>query len=152
MMKTLRYMTALCALLLLAACGGGSDGGGGTDPTPTPTPTPKTYSQELTLTSDAREQVVTLSDFNASISSISGTTPWFQMTKEAYASGAPSVKMIVAENLTTTERKCNVTLTASTGDKLILNVTQAAHAEETRTGADDTHDNVTDQPAYAPLR
>lgn len=141
-------MTALCAVLMLAACGGG-DGGGSSDPEPY---VPKTTSAELAFGYEASTQTTSIDVFTSDITAITGATEWLHLTKQPYTSGAPSVKIVVDENLTLSERKTNVTMTSKLGDRLILNVTQAAHPAEPNTGADDSHDNVSDQPAYAPQR
>ncbi|MCR4612472.1 MAG: hypothetical protein K5778_00560 [Bacteroidaceae bacterium] len=151
MMKTLRYMTALCAVLMLAACGGG-DGGGGSDPyTPEPY-SPKTSSAELKVGYEGLTQTASIDVFTSDIIAITGVTDWFHLTKQTYTSGVPTVNIVVDENVTLSERKTNVTLTSKLGDRLIINVTQEAHPAETNTGGDSSHDNVSDQPAYAPGR
>ena len=143
MMKTLRYMTALCAVLMLTACGG--DGGSGEY-------VPQTWSMELTLSSDAVTQTIELSQFSTAIQKIDGITSWLVVTKETPGAGAPSIKVTATENLTLSERKANITVTAANGDKVIFNVTQKAHPAETNTGVEDPHGNISDQPAYAPVR
>lgn len=149
-MKTLRYMTVLCAVLMLAACGGG--GGDSSEPI-TPEPySPKTSSAELKVGYEGLTQTASIDVFTSDIIAITGVTDWFHLTKQTYTSGVPTVNIVVDENVTLSERKTNVTLTSKLGDRLIINVTQEAHPAETNTGGDSSHDNVSDQPAYAPGR
>ena len=137
-------MTTLCAVLMLTACGGGDGGSeeGGS----------KTWSMELTLSSDAVDQTIELSQLSTTIQKIDGSTSWLVVTKETPGAGAPSVKLSATENLALSERKANITVTAANNDKVIINVTQKAHPAETNTGIDDPHGNISDQPAYAPVR
>ena len=145
MVKTMKlYMNFSVLVLLLVSCGG--DGGSEAPYTP------KTFSQEIKISSNAAEQVLTLDKLDAAIESISGTTDWFRAVKDDYWSGSPIVKISVLENLTLADRKCIVKITTTKQDVLVINVTQEAHAAETNTGVDDSHDNVSNQPAYAPLR
>jgi hypothetical protein len=141
MMKTLRYMTALCAVLLLAACGGG-DGEAAYEP--------KTGSSELTVESAGLDKTENISIFSDEVANITGATTWCRVTKASQ--GPTYIRIVVDENLTLSERKANVTVTSKLGDRLLINITQKAHAAETNTGVDDSHDNVSNQPAYAPVR
>lgn len=142
MMKTLRYMTALCAVLLLAACGGGGDGEAAYEP--------KTGSSELTVESAGLDKTENITIFGDEVANISGSTTWCRVTKASQ--GTTYIRIVVDENLTLSERKANVTVTSKLGDRLLLNITQKAHPAEPNTDVDDSHDNVSDQPAYAPVR
>lgn len=150
MKHLLKIYLVLCAAALLAACG--SDGEGGEEASTPGSSTPKTYSKSVTISYEATTQVISLDGLSAKLTSVTGATDWLRIEEQSYSSGTPGVKVIVGENLTLSERKANLTATASTGDRIIVNVTQQAHPAESNTGSDDSHDNVTDQPANAPRR
>ena len=142
-MKKIKILASLCfATIVLAACGGGDGGGSSSDPTNID-PTGKTYTAELELPAETSAQTVTLDKLSSTIASIQCSESWLTVEKEAYTSGSPKVKMRWTENTSDSERKCNVTLTTTTSDKLIISVTQKAKAVDT----DGSHDTVTDQPA-----
>ena len=146
------YFIAVLGLFLLAACGGGGDdgsstggtnggSGGGTYP-------PKTYSQSVTLPAQGGEQVITLSDMSSAVSSVSSSPSWLVISPQFYSSGAPTLKLEFQENTENQERKASVTVSASSGDKVLLTITQ--QAGERKDGIDDLHSDKTDQPSYAP--
>ena len=146
-MKTIKILASLClATIVLAACGGdgGSDSGSSSSDPTNVEPTGKTYSAELELQAQAAEQTVKLDKLSSAIATIQCSESWLTVEKEAYTSGAPQVKMRWTENTTDDVRKCNVTITTTTNDKLIISVTQKAKAVDTGEG----HDTKTDQPAY----
>ena len=62
---------------------------------------------------------------------------------EAYSSGTPKAKLRWMENTTENPRKSVVTVNTTTGDQLIISVTQKAKDVDT----DSSHDTKTDQPA-----
>lgn len=159
MKRIMSYTLALLVMVAMAACGGGSGddsggsgssggntggGGGGS------THTPQTYTQSVTLPAKGGEQVVTLSNLSSAVSSVSNTPTWLVISPQFYSSGAPTLKLEFQENEETTERSCTITASASSGDKVVLTITQ--QAVETKTGIDDLHNEDTDQPAYAPSR
>lgn len=152
-MRTIkRYFFIQISILLLIACGGGDggntehsslnpggDNGGGS---------PQSYKQSVTISAQGGEQTVTLNNLSSSISSVGSTDSWLVVVPQYYTSGSPTVKLEVEENKTTSERKCDVTIIASSGDKVVLTVTQSAG--EANNNIDDIHNENTDQPAYAP--
>jgi len=141
---------ALFIVLALTACDGDDDNkGGGTSLDPI-TPEGKTYRQSVTLDAQGSEQTVTLSDLKSKIDNVeNGNTDWLTVLQNTYTSGSPSIVVRATERTETTERSGNVTITAVSGDKVILNVTQQG-AE--KTGIDDSHDVPTDKPAYSRQR
>ena len=142
-MKTIKILASLCLVtMVLTACGGGDGGGSSSDPINID-PTGKTYTADLELQAAAAEQTVTLDKLSSAIATIQCSESWLTVAKEAYTSGAPQVKVRWTENTSDSERKCNVTITTTTSDKLIISVTQKAKAVDT----DGSHDTVTDQPA-----
>lgn len=136
-MKKIRvWATCLVAIMVLTSCGGGEGG--------TAEPSGNTYSAELELPARASEQIVTLDKLSSNISNIQSSDSWLTVEQQSYTSGAPKVKMRWTENTTMTARKCIITVTASTNDRLIINITQKGKVVDT----DGSHDTKTDQPAY----
>lgn len=141
-MKTIKILASLClATMVLAACGGG-DGGSNSDPINID-PTGKTYSAELELPAEASAQTVTLNQLSSSVTNVQSSESWLTVTTQTYTSGAPQIKVRWTENTTDNERKCIVTVTTTTSDKLTIAVTQKAKTVDTG----ESHNNVTDQPA-----
>lgn len=146
------YLIAVMSLFFLAACGGGGDDGGSTGGSGGGTGggsyIPKTYSQTVTLPANSGELVITLSDLSSAVSSVSSSPTWLVISPQFYSSGAPTLKLVYQENTETQERKTSVTVLASSGDKVLLTITQ--QAGEKKDGIDDLHNDKTDQPSYAP--
>ena len=156
MKRIMSYTFALLVMFALAACGGGDDddspisggssgGGGGST-----THIPQTYTQSVTLPAKEGEDVVTLSNLSSSVSSLSGTPSWLVISPQFYSSGTPTLKLEFIENVEPTERSCTVTALASSGDKVVLTITQ--QAAEVKKSIEDIHNGTTDRPAYAPSR
>lgn len=108
----------------------------------------QTYTQNVALPPNATEQVVTLTQLQTSISMVENTVSWLTVESQAYISGSPQVKLRSINNPAKEERKCSVSITATSGDKVILSVTQQGGYEGT--GIDDLHESQTDRPAYCP--
>lgn len=134
-MKKIRlFIFAGIALLMLTACPSDSE------------PEPQSYTQNIELPSNASEQIVTLNKFSSSITMVENSASWLTVEPQVYFSGSPKVKLRSTDNIERTERKCNVIITASSGDRVILSVTQQETSEGT--GIDDLHGTQTDKPAY----
>lgn len=147
-----RILFIAFSLLMLASCGGGGgDDGGGTSPTPNPNPNPnpipQTYTQTVNIGADGGVESLTLSNLSSAVSSIGHTPDWIVISPEHYTSGAPKLKLEIEENNVTEVRSCEVTILAASDDKVILTVTQEAGIPK---NIDDTHDEESDLPAYAP--
>ena len=90
------------------------------------------------------EQEVQLTDLTDEIISISGAGAWLTAVKSNNEKN--SVKLVAKTNEGDSERSCILTVTDKTGDKVLLTVTQS------KFDVDDSHDLVTDQPAYIPSK
>lgn len=134
-MKSIRkYIFAGMAIFMLTACP--SD----------PESETQSYTQDITLPSTASEKMVTLSQLQTSIATVENSASWLTVEPQSYTSGSPKVKLCSTANTAKTERKCNVTITASSGDKVTLSVTQQGATEGA--GIEDLHSSQTDKPAY----
>ena len=142
----------MACVLFLTACPSPS-------PEPNPEPNqdtnpsnpPKTYAQSARLTAKGDALIVTLSNLNSSISSITNNANWLTAAPQYYTSGAPKIELNAMENTGKSERKTDVTVLASSGEKVVLTVTQeAAKEDDSNTGIDDMHNEKTDKPAYSP--
>lgn len=140
-MKSIKqYLLACIAVFMLTACSDHNNEEEG-----------QTYKQDVTLPAIASEQLVTLNHLNSSIETVKNSASWLIVEQQFYSSGSPKVKLRSTDNTDKEERKCNVTITATSGDIVILTVTQQAANEENSegTGIDDLHGTQTDKPAYS---
>ena len=132
-MKNIRqYIFAGIAILMLTACPSDPDS------------ETQSYTQDVTLPSYASEQLITLSQLQSSIKTIENSASWLTAEPQSYSSGSPKVKLRATANTAMTERKCNVTITASSGDKVVLSVTQQSKGSD----IEDLHGSQTNKPAY----
>lgn len=134
-MKNIRqYLFAGIVILMLTACP--SD----------PESETQSYMQNIVLPSYASEELVTLNKLQTSIATVANSASWLTVETQFYSSGSPQVMLRSTANTAKSERKCNVTITASTGDKVTLSVIQQGTSEGTE--IDDLHNSQTDKPAY----
>ena len=134
-MKNIKqFIMAGIALLMLTAC------------PEDPVVEPKTYTQDVTLPSNGSKKNVTLNQLQASIAAVENSSSWLTVEAQPYTSGSPQVKLRSTDNTAKKERKCSVTITATSGDKVVLSVTQQGGYEGTE--IDDLHGSQTDKPAY----
>ena len=155
-MKTvIKYLSiAFFACMTMLACGNVDDPDDPYTPTPTPNPpTPTTQGKFMSMDHDipaaASEEILTLTGLSSSISEMAGQdyfSSWLTITKEAYTSGAPKIKLIAKENLTTTTRLGYVVFVAAK-DTLALTIKQAVY--KSGTDVNNPNDTPTDQPAYS---
>lgn len=143
--KIATYMMALLGMFVFTACPPGSD----SEPEPEPTPYGQTYTQSVSFSAKDGTKRVTLYDLSSSVSSVGNTPNWLVVSPDYYSSGAPSIWVEVEENTSADKRECEVTIWASSNDKVILTVTQEGGKSN---DIDDIHNTNTDQPAYAPMR
>lgn len=108
----------------------------------------KTFQQSATLPASKADTTIILSDLKAAINSVKGGNEWLTVVKESYTSGSPKVRLTAKDNKEEKSRDCKVTITAESGDKVVLTVEQNG-AEPKKTGIDDSHDIPTNQPAYS---
>lgn len=108
----------------------------------------KTFQQSATLPASKADTTIILSDLKAAINSVKGGNEWLTVVKESYTSGSPKVRLTAKDNKEEKPRDCKVTITAESGDKVVLTVEQNG-AEPKKTGIDDSHDIPTNQPAYS---
>lgn len=105
-----------------------------------------TNTQEIAMPPKASEQVVKLTKLSTAISTVEkdNSGSWLTVEQLPYESGSPQVKLRSTDNTAKDVRKCNVTITATSGDKVILSITQQSEGTE----IDDLHGSQTDKPAY----
>ena len=137
--RNIIFPLLLAAMVILAACGGDED---------SPLDTGQTYQQDVTLNAQGAQQTVTLTDLKSKIDDVTNSTDWLTVLISPYSSGSPSLVVSASENTDTKTRRCIVSVTAKSGEKVLLNVTQES-AEEQKTGIDDSHDITTNKPAYS---
>ena len=142
---SLLFMAA--AMMTLAACGPDDEKKEDSPLNPV-TPTGQTYQQSVTLDAHGSQQTVTLTNLKSKIDDVANSADWLTVLISTYSSGSPSLVVSAKENTDTKTRSCTVTVTAKSGDTVLLTVEQEA-AEEQKTGIDDSHDIPTDQPAYS---
>ena len=144
MNRFFKYYLGLMVTLLFAACGpendNGSTGGGNNSPSP------QSYTQSVTLPASGGEQVFTLSDLRSPVSDVDSTPSWLEISPQYYSTGSPTIKLKYEENIELETRDCVITVLASSGDKVILTVTQ--HAAEVKRGIENIHNTQTNQQAY----
>lgn len=140
-MKSLKSTIVMAVFaMVLMACGGDDD------KTEDPVVAEgQTFRQTVMLPATAVDTLVTLTNLSAAISAIDGGEVWLSVTKVAYTSGAPAVRLTATANEGDSPRSCTVTITATSTDKVLLAVSQ--QQEPMKTGIDDLHSLVTDQPA-----
>lgn len=145
--KIVTYIMALLGMCVLMACGGGGDDSGGSSYSGGGSA--KAYTQSITIAATGGTQSIKLNNLSSAVSSVSATPEWLVISPEYYSSGAPSIKLEVQMNTSADERKCDVTILATSGDKVLLTVTQQAGGDS---DIDKIHDTDTDKPAYSPMR
>ena len=141
----------LVMIVVLTITGCGSDDKKEESPINPVTPEGQTYEQSVTLDTQGTQQTVTLNDLKSKIDDVKNTNTWLTVLIGTYTSGSPNIVLSAEENTSTQTRSGNVTITSTSGDKVILTVTQQ-EAEEQKTGIDDSHDIPTDKPAYSRRR
>ena len=114
-------------------------------------PEGQTFQQSVTLAARDADETVVLRDLNTAIKDIENNSEWLTVAKQTYSTGSPSLRLTASDNIkegsSSVARNCAVTVTATSGNRVLLSVSQ--DGADSRTGIDDSHDIPTDQPAYS---
>lgn len=147
--KILSLLMTLAVMCVLSACGGDDND----EPSPlNPVESEgRSYQQAETLPAEDADKTVTLTNLTTAVKDFEYYSDWLTVSRQSYSSGSPTLHLTATDNVkdgeTTSARSCTVTVTATSGDKVLLVVTQ--EGVERKTGIDDSHDMPTDQPAYS---
>jgi hypothetical protein len=152
MKRMMAYVCGLVMMCCFTACGGGGgddgetggQGGGGGN----------TSSMSATIQADGAATLVTVTPLDCPIQSALAQDNWLSVEVVTYTSGSPVVKLTATSNPNTSERRTKVMIVGTSEAKVALTVTQKGKsATPSDDGTiEDTHETVTDQPAYAPER
>ena len=134
------FAIAMMCTMLLTSCGGGGDSDDGTPSGPS------TYSMNVTVEASAYSQTIELSKLRTNIASATCSATWVTLTRLSYTSGSPKIMVEVSENTASTSRSGIVTVTATDGNVVKINITQKG---ATATGNPETKDEVSDQQPYS---
>ena len=153
-MKTFRFLfIILAATLVLTSCDSGGDPEEEKPQPPTPTVPGKFLTMRCDMPAEASEKTVALTGLTTAITKQVQAieTSWLTVTQQPYTSGTPKVNVACTENKENNRRVMDIVFLANNDrDTLMLTVRQdAASASTGGTDVDNTHDNVTDQPAFA---
>ena len=151
MKKALVFLCSITMLCCFAACGGNDeeeDNGGGSGSNP------KTSSMSATIDAEGSPTQVTVNPLDCPITSTAVQDDWLTVEVMTYTSGAPVVVFTATSHPNTSERNTKVIIVGTSQDKVSITVTQKGASSTPSDGGtiEDTHNTVTDQPAYAPQR
>ena len=107
----------------------------------------KSFEREIVIDGNAIDTLITIKDFTSAITKIEENSDWLDVTIQGESSDVFQIKIVCSKNTTTDTRSAEVSVICDNGDKLKLTVSQSVINE-----FDDIHNNVTDQPALAPMR
>ena len=113
-------IAAVCNVLL-TSCGGGGDDEGSDEGEKK---SPRTYSMNLTVEASGYSEIISLSDLQTDIVSAVSSENWVTLTRPPYTSGSPMINVEVSKNFSIESRTCDVSVTASDGNKVIIHITQ----------------------------
>lgn len=146
--KVLVFLCSMAILYCFAACGKDKDEdtGGGSGP--------KASSMSVTIDAEGSPTQVTVNPLDCPITSTAVQDNWLTVEVMTYTSGAPVVVFTATSNPNTSERNTKVIIVGTSQDKVSITVTQKGASSTPSDGGtiEDTHNTVTDQPAYAPQR
>ena len=138
--KILFAIALMCTMLLTSCGGGGSDDGG--------TPSrPSTYYMDVNMEATAGSQTVVLSNLKTNVSTATSSASWLTPSRQAYTSGSPKITIEATANTASSSRNCTVTVTATDGNKVIINVIQKGTSQTS--DQPQTNDEVSDQQPYS---
>ena len=135
------FAIALMCTMLLTSCGGGDSDGGGSSSRPS------TYYMDINMESAASSQTVVLSNLKTNVSTAISSASWLTPSRQAYTSGSPKITIEATANTSTSSRNCTVTVTATDGNKVIINVIQKGTSQTS--DQPQTKDEVSDQQPYS---
>lgn len=138
----LRYLYTIALVAILSAIGCESDNDGKEDE-------PNGKSFELSVEVDAYESdtVLTIKDFTSLISDIRSDAEWVSASITDSSSDDVKLKLTYSKNTTAQIRTAKIDVVSKNDFTLTLKVSQ-----KVMESFDDLHDNVSDQPALAPIR
>ena len=139
--KILFAIALMCTMLLTSCGGGGSDDGGGSSSRPS------TYYMDINMEETAGSQTVVLNDLKKDVSTAVSSASWLTPSRQAYTSGSPKITIEATANNSTSSRNCTVTVTATNGNKVIINVIQKGTSQTS--DQPQTKDEVSDQQPYS---
>lgn len=139
--KILFAIALMCTMLLTSCGGGGSDDGGGSSSRPS------TYYMDINLDAAAGSQTVVLSNLKTNVSAATSSASWLTPSRQAYTSGSPKITIEATANMVSSSRNCTVTVTATDGNKVIINVIQKGTSQTS--DQPQTKDEVSDQQPYS---
>ena len=139
--KILFAIALMCTMLLTSCGGGGSDDGGGSSSRPS------TYYMDINLEETAGSQTVVLSNLKTNVSTAISSASWLTPSRQAYTSGSPKITIEATANTASSSRNCTVTVTATDGNKVIINVIQKGTSQTS--DQPQTKDEVSDQQPYS---
>ena len=139
--KILFAIALMCTMLLTSCGGGGSDDGGGSSSSPS------TYYMDINLEETAGSQTVVLNNLKKDVSTAVSSASWLTPSRQAYTSGSPKITIEATANTASSSRNCTVTVTATDGNKVIINVIQKGTSQTS--DQPQTKDEVSDQQPYS---
>lgn len=142
MNRILSYIVSAALLFTMISCSKSGSGEEGT------------IKQNVTMDAEASSILVTIERLNEPIVSVRSGDNWLMASFIPYTSGGAMVKLEAKSNPDTKERKTMVYIQAESGMKVELTVVQSGKTPEPPEGTtiEDSHNRVTDQPAYVPRR
>ena len=137
MNRILSYIVSAALIITIASCSKSGSGEEGT------------IKQNVTMEAEASSILVTIERLNEPIVSVRSGDNWLTASFIPYTSGAAMVKLEAKSNPDT-----KVYIQAELGMKVELTVVQSGKTPEPPEGTtiEDSHNSVTDQPAYTPRR
>ncbi len=141
MKNKILFAIALMCTMLLTSCGGGDSDGGGSSSRPS------TYYMDINMESAASSQTVVLSNLKTNVSTAISSASWLTPSRPAYTSGSPKITIEATANTSSSSRNCTVTVTATDGYKVIINVIQKGTSQTS--DQPQTKDEVSDQQPYS---
>ena len=142
MKHRISYIMSIAIICSIVACSKGSNDEEGT------------IKQNISMAAEASSILVNIDRMNEPIVHVRSGENWLTASAIPYTSGAAMVKLEAKSNPETNERQTIVYVQAESGKKAELKVVQKAKAPSSPEGTtvEDSHDRVTDQPAYTPKR